>query len=133
MAKYVTNKELLEELEKYQKTCVYDPVTKKFLYGKMSNELGKMILMISKGLCGKGNYAGYTWKEDMIAEGVLTVCKYLHNFDTTKSLNPFAYITQICNFAFKGYLKNQKKHASIKNSMYEQHNFKFNETFKEDD
>ena len=125
---YVTNKELLTEIKKYRETCIFNvDGKKKFIKGKMSEALGEMILKISRGLCSKGNYSGYTWKEDMIAEGVLTVCKYIHNFDPEKSNNPFAYITQICNHAFKGYLKNQKKHTIIKNAMFEKYNVSFGE------
>ena len=93
----------------------------------MSETLGAMILRISKGLASKGNYSGYTWVEDMIAEGNLTVCKYLHNFDPEKSNNPFAYITQICNHSFKNYIKNQKKHSIIKNAMFEKYDIQLGE------
>ena len=124
---YVKNADLLVQIKAYRETCKYDPVTKKFISGKMSDTLGAMILRISRGLASKGNYSGYTWVEDMIAEGNLTVCKYLHNFDPEKSNNPFAYITQICNHSFKNYIKNQKKHSIIKNAMFEKYDIQLGE------
>lgn len=124
---YVKNVDLLVQIKAYRETCRYHPETKKFIGGKISDTLGRMILQISTGLAAKGNYSGYTWKEDMIAEGVLTVCKYLHNFDPEKSNNPFAYITQICNHSFKNYIKNQKKHSIIKNAMFEKYDIQLGE------
>lgn len=108
-SKYVTNKELIPMIERYKTT------------GKMEEDLGRAILRISKGLAQKPNFSGYTWKEDMIQEGVLTVCKYLKNFDATKSdkPNPFSYITQICYNSFINYIKKQNKHGSMKNLCYE--------------
>ena len=115
---YIKNSELLIQIQRFKDTCKYDEAGKYIPNsGRMDNILGGSILKISKGLCTKGNYSGYTWTEDMVAEGVLTVCKYMHNFNPEKSNNPFAYITQICNHAFKNYLKNQKKHAIIKEHM----------------
>lgn len=56
-----------------------------------------------------------TWKQN----GILVVLKYLHNFNTEKSNNPFAYITTIITNAFIGYITKQKKHSQIKNELFE--------------
>lgn len=120
---YVKNTDILTEIKKFKSTCKYDENGKYIKNSaKIHHELGRMIMIIAKGLCSKGNYSGYTWTDDMIGEGVLTVCKYLHNFDPEKSNNPFAYITQICGNTFKSYIKNQKKHSTIKNTLYQEHN-----------
>lgn len=103
---YVRNKDLIPEIEKFAET------------GFISEELGKMLLLIAKNLSNKGNFINYTWKEDMIQEAVLTCCKYLKNFDLKKSNNPFAYITTICNHAFVNYINKQKKHSEIKDRCF---------------
>ena len=106
---YVKNADLLIEIEKWHATK------------KMSNELGRMIQKIAHGLSRKPNWAGYTWITDMEAEAVLTVLKYLKNFDTSKSKNPFAYITTMCHNAFVGYINSAKKQSRIKQALFDSH------------
>jgi DNA-directed RNA polymerase specialized sigma24 family protein len=103
---YVKNKDLLPEIRKYKATKV------------ISDELGSMILQIARNYSNKGNFANYTWKEDMIGDAVLTCVTYLHNFNPDKSKNPFAYITTICHNAFLNFIKKQKKHGDIKDICF---------------
>jgi hypothetical protein len=103
---YVTNKELLEEFRRYKET------------GKISNELGEMFVKIAENLSNRPNFIGYTWKEEMIGEAVLTCIKYSKNFNPDKSKNPFGYISRFCYNAFVEYIKKQKKHGDIKETLY---------------
>lgn len=103
---YVTNEELLPELKKFNQT------------GIMSEELGLMVLKIASGLANKGNFSNYTWKEDMINEGILAFLKFGRSFDPEISKNAFAYISMACYRAFVAYIKKQKKHSQIKDSCY---------------
>lgn len=103
---YVNNQDLLDKIKDYKDS------------DKFSDELGKMIFDIAKNYACKGNFSGYTWKEDMVSEAVLTCCKYLKNFDADKSNNAFAYITKICHNSFKGYIKKENKHSKIKDILY---------------
>ena len=66
---YVRNKDLIPEIKKFNES------------GQISEELGRMLLLIAKNLSNKANFINYTWKDDMIQEAVLTCCKYLKNFD----------------------------------------------------
>lgn len=84
----------------------------------MSELLGKMLLSISTHYSSKGNFSGYTWKQDMISESVFTCVKYLKNFKPEKSNNAFAYVTQIIKNSFKLYITDQKKHSKIKDICY---------------
>jgi len=108
---YARNKDLIPEIEKLNET------------GVISDDLGRMLLLIAKNLSNKGNFINYTWKEDMIQEAALTCCKYLKNFDLEKSRNPFSYITTICNHAFINFINRQKKHSEIKDRCF--HNREF--------
>lgn len=107
---YVTNKELLVEIKTYLEEDV------------ITERLGKMILQIANGVASKPNFSGYTWREDMVSEGVLTVLKYMKNFDPEKSSNPFSYFTMIIYNAFIQYLNQQKKHSKIKNRLFDSQN-----------
>jgi len=105
---YVKNKDLLPEMVRYKET------------GKISEELGTMILAIATNYSNKGSFYNYTWKDDMIMEGVSTVLRYMHNFDPKKQKNPnpFAYFTTIIHNAFINFIRKQKKHSKIKDVCY---------------
>ena len=105
---YVKNSELMPHIYEYRET------------GKVSEELGSMILKIASNYANKGNFYGYTWKEDMVGEAVLTCIKYMHNFDPMKQKrpNPFAYFTTVIRNAFLNYIRKQKKHSEIKDACW---------------
>lgn len=104
---YVSNVELLEEIKDYKKT------------GICSERLGHMLILMAKNYSSKGNFAGYTWRQDMVSNAVYTCIKYLHNFNPEKSSNAFSYITQIMGNAFKLTIIEEKKFGHIKNICYE--------------
>jgi len=107
---YVKNKEMLAELRILRES------------GRISETLGEMFLLIAKNLSNKNNFGGYTWKDEMISEAVLTCVKYCRNFDPDKSDNPFAYFTKYCYNSFIGYIKKQNRHGSIKQTLYDNKN-----------
>lgn len=105
---YVKNSELLPLISEFRDN------------GHMSEKLGELIMKIATNYANKGSFYAYTWKEDMVGEAVLTVVKYLHNFDPLKQQkpNPFAYITMIIHRSFLNYIRKQKKHSEIKDLCY---------------
>ena len=105
--KYVTNKEIMEQVHIWKKT------------GKMPEKLGEAFLIIAKNLSNKSNFIGYTWKDEMVSEAALTCVKYFRNFDPEKSKNPFAYITRICYNSFVNSIKKQNKHGKMRQDLYD--------------
>lgn len=103
--KYLTNKELLKEIEKSHQL------------DKMSDDFAKMIMMLTHRYAQKGEYANYSYNEDMQGFAIMTVCKVWKSFDSTKSQNPFAYFTQTIKHAFFQYLNMEKKQRNIKDEL----------------
>jgi DNA-directed RNA polymerase specialized sigma24 family protein len=104
---YIDNKSLLEEIKSFSEN------------GIQSERLGKMLLLLAKKYSEKGNFAGYTYKDDMICEAVLTCIKYMHNFNPNiENPNPFAYFSRIIHNSFLNYISKQKKHSAIKDICY---------------
>lgn len=109
---YLNNKDLLEEIRIYKET------------GEQSERLGKMFLLLAKKYSERGNFAGYTYKDDMICEAILTCLKYMHNFDPTiENPNPFAYFSRIIHNSFLNFISKQKKHSAIKDICYKNMDF----------
>ena len=105
---YIKNEDIMPLIFEYRAT------------GQISDDLGDALLIIARNYANKGNFHGYTWKEDMVSEAVLTCIKYMHNFDPMRysKPNPFAYFTSIIRNAFLNYIRKQKKHSEIKDWCY---------------
>ena len=69
------------------------------------------IMKIAERLATKPNFAHYSFKQDMIDDGILNCVQYIHNFNPNISQNAFSYFTQIIHFAFLRRIEKQKKEA----------------------
>lgn len=81
------------------------------------NYIGECILKIATHLSYKPNFINYSYREDMILDGVENCLQYLTNFDPNKGSNPFAYYTQIIYYAFLRRIAKEKKQTFIKNKL----------------
>ena len=61
----------------------------------------------------------------MICDGIENCLQYIENFNSEKSMNAFAYVTQIIYFAFLRRIHKEKKQAAIKQKSIEQAGFLF--------
>jgi hypothetical protein len=55
----------------------------------------------------------------MIGDGIENCLMYCHNFDPSKSKNPFSYFTQIIYYAFLRRIQKEKKQNYIKYKLAE--------------
>ena len=117
---YVNNKELYKELCKYHDHKM-DCLEKGKDIPPLTNKIGEAILQIATRRCNSWMYRGYTnnWKEEMIGNAVIAATLRGHNFDPSKSENPFAYFTQICDNAIKEQLKREKREMYIRYKSYD--------------
>tara|TARA_B100001750_G_C15516362_1_gene607526 strand:- start:27 stop:509 length:483 start_codon:yes stop_codon:yes gene_type:complete len=113
---YVNNKEfynaLVERQEKIKETegSGDDPP-------QISNYLGECILKIANHLSYRPNFINYTYREEMISDGIENCLQYMDKFNPEKSTNPFAYFTQIIYYAFVRRIQKEKKQQQIKEKM----------------
>ncbi len=110
---YVDNTRLYNELigarELAEKTGEY----------RINNYIGQSFMDIASGLSNRPNFINYTFKEDMVFDGVENCVRYCHNFNPDKSKNPFSYFTQIIYYAFLRRIEKEKKQSYIKYKMTE--------------
>jgi hypothetical protein len=71
-------------------------------------------MKIAEGLSHKPNFINYTYRDEMVSDGIENCLMYFENFDPTKSSNPFAYFTQIIYFAFLRRIQKEKKQLYVK-------------------
>jgi hypothetical protein len=84
------------------------------------NYIGECFMKIAEGLSHKPNFINYTYRDEMICDGIENCLMYFENFDPEKSKNPFAYFTQIIYFAFLRRIAKEKKQTYIKYKATEQ-------------
>ena len=110
---YVDNKKFLEAIvERKEQIKEAEGVGES--KPQISNYLGECILKISNHLSYRPNFINYTYKEEMISDGIENSLQYIDNFDPEKSKNPFAYFTQIIYYAFIRRIAKEKKQQKIK-------------------
>ena len=98
----------------------------------VSNYIGQSILLICNNLAKKPNFSGYTYKQEMISDGIIDCIAAVDNFDPDKTNNPFAYFTQIAWNAFIRRIHKEKKQTYIKHKNFE-NSFLMNELWNESD
>lgn len=110
---YVNNADFLQALIQYQRDCEAarqegkeEPI--------VPNYIGECFLKIAEHLSRKPNFISYSFREEMICDGIENCIMYFRNFDPTKSTNPFAYFTQIIYYAFLRRIQKEKKQLYVK-------------------
>ena len=95
---YVNNKEFLAAMIDYK-----EQVKKAETAGKerpvVSHYVGECIMKIAVHLSHKPNFINYSYRDEMICDGIENCLQYIENFNEEKSQNAFAYVTQIIYFA----------------------------------
>jgi hypothetical protein len=113
---YVNNAEFLEAIVEYKKACV-DAENSGDIKPQISNYLGECILKIARKLSNRPNFINYSYKDDMILDGIENCIQYFDNFNPEKSSNPFSYFTQIIYYAYLRRIEKEKKQAYIKGKL----------------
>ena len=57
--------------------------------------IGECIFLIATNLASKGNFCGYSFREEMVSDGLQNCIKYMNNFNPEKTTNPFGYFSRI--------------------------------------
>lgn len=119
MANYINNADFLAAIKLY-KQSVKEAEENGLPKPQIPRYLGECILKIATHLSYKPNFINYTYKDDMILDGIENCINYFDNFDPDKSSNPFAYFTQIIFYAFLRRISKEKKHSYIKNKLIQE-------------
>ena len=106
---YVNNKEFFAAMVDYRKS-VNKAKREKRNKPVVPDYVGECFLKIANHLSYRPNFINYTYRDDMISDGIENCLQYLDNFNPKKTNNPFAYFTQIIYYALYGeYRKRRNK------------------------
>lgn len=116
---YVNNEQFLKALVDYRKQV---KAAKRSGEEKpqVSNYIGECFIKIADHLSRAPNFNSYTFRDEMISDGIENCIQYVDNFNPSKSKNPFAYFTQIIYYAFLRRIMKEKKQLYVKYKSAEQ-------------
>lgn len=134
---YVSNADFLVAMQEYRVKVLAAKeagLTKKDAgWPQVTPYIGECLLKIGTHLSYKANFINYSYREDMILDGIQNCLQYIDNFDPEKSSNPFAYFTQIIYYAFLRRIAEEKKQTYIKGKMLQEMPFDMFELQEQDE
>ena len=119
---YVDNAKFLQAMKDWKEQCKEAEETGDET-PRISDYIGECFLKIANGLSYRPNFINYTYKQEMISDGIENCLQYIHNFNPEKSKNPFAYFTQIIYYAFIRRIQKEKKQTHVKHRMIEKQEY----------
>lgn len=117
-AHYVDNKKLYQAIVEYKKV-VKEYEEQGLQRPPIPSYVGHCMLMIANRLSLKPNFINYSYREEMISDGIENCVCYFDNYNPDRYDNPFAYFTQIIYFAFLRRIQKEKKQLYIKHKSLE--------------
>ena len=113
---YVDNKLFFAEMQKCKEEIAEQEEVDD-LPPMVTEYMGDCFQKIATHLSYRPNFINYTYREEMIGDGIENCIRYAKNFNPEKSKNPFAYFTQIIYYAFIRRITKEKKQTAIKQKI----------------
>ena len=115
---YVNNKEFLQAMVEWKAKCREAEKAGK-PQPPITNYIGECFLKIANHLSYRPNFINYTYRDEMISDGIENCLQYVHNFNPDKSNNPFAYYTAAVTNSFVRIINIEKRNQNIRDDILE--------------
>lgn len=109
---YVDNKKFYEEILKYKKK-VADAKELGLEEPRLPNYIGECIWKIAEKLSTKPCFMNYSYRDEMVSDGIENCIMYFKDYNPEIGQNPFAYFTQIIYYAFLRRIGKEEKNRYI--------------------
>lgn len=118
----LAEKEHKKKVAQLQKEHKKSKSTEEFIappivWPRIPEYIGECIFLIANKLSNAPNFCSYSFKDEMVADGIEDCILRIRSFDPNVSTNPFAYFTQTCYFAAVRRIKKEKKQKTVKSEM----------------
>lgn len=115
---YINNRDFSDAVTAYV-TTVHEAREKDKPIPKVTNYIATCFIKIAEGLSHRPNFVRYTYREEMVMDGVENCLRAINNYKIetatrTGKPNAFSYFTQIVYFAFIRRITKEKKQQDIK-------------------
>ena len=117
-AHYINNKDFSQAVMDYA-TSAHAARAEELKVPIVTNYIATCFLKISEGLSRRPNFVRYTYREEMVMDGVENCLRAINNYNIDKATrtgkpNAFSYFTQIVYFAFLRRIAKEKRQQDIK-------------------
>jgi len=109
---YVDNKKFYETIVEHRRR-VEESAQKGLEPPRLPEYIGECIWKIANKLSNKPCFINYSYRDEMISDGIENCIMYFKDFDPNKTQNPFAYFTQIIYYAFLRRINKEEKNRYI--------------------
>ena len=115
---YVNNRDFSEAVMDYA-TAAQKARKENSQIPKVTDYIATCFIKIAEGLSHRPNFVRYTYREEMVMDGVENCLRAINNYNIetatrTGKPNAFSYFTKICYFAFIRRIAKEKKQQDIK-------------------
>jgi len=116
---YVSNRDLYADLVTYNDKkdaaqAVVEGTEEEPELIPIPESVGAAILKITSRLASRGNFAAYSYRDEMVSDAIENCLAAVDNFNVKKYKNPFAYFTQISWYAFIRRIDKEKRQSYLK-------------------
>lgn len=108
---YVNNREFQQLIIDYKSIKSKNPQT------KIPDSIGKILMLIAQRLSTRFNFNGYTFRDEMVSDGILRAVEVFDNFDPEKSSYPFSYFSKVIFRSFIQRIKREKTEMIKRNHL----------------
>jgi len=124
---YVNNKEFSQAVIDYVTEAKQAEIEEREI-PVITRYIGECFLKIANRTAKRPNFFGYSYREEMVMDGVENCVKAIGNFDAEKAvaksksgnINAFGYFTRIIWFAFLRRIAKEQKQQDIKDKIMDQ-------------
>jgi len=107
---YIDNKRFTAAIREYYERKQTNPNE------RIPEEIGGYLILLSKKLATRYNFNKYTYKDEMISDGILRSIEAFKSFDPMRS-NPFAYFTKVMFRTFVQRIKKEHSERSMRDRL----------------
>lgn len=109
---YVDNQKFYQEILNHKKK-VTEAREKGLEDPRLPNYIGECIWKIASKLANKPCFINYSYRDEMISDGIENCILYFNDYNPDIGKNPFAYFTQVIYFAFLRRINKEEKNRYI--------------------
>lgn len=113
---YVNNADFYDALVEFRAKTL-EAETQGLEKPRIPEYIGKCIFLIATKLANMPNFCSYSYRDEMIADGIEDCILRIHSFNPDVSTNPFSYFTQTCYYAAVRRIKKEKKQKTVKSEI----------------
>ncbi|MBT9159173.1 MAG: hypothetical protein DDT26_00425 [Dehalococcoidia bacterium] len=111
---YVDPKEFYDEIVAFRPIYLAAKANGDYPRPKIPDSIAKKLLLIATRVSLKPNFRNYSFRDDMIMDGVENCIRYFHSFDPDKSSSPFSYFTTTLCRQFIARIQTERKQRYLK-------------------